>query len=236
MPWSTTGVLVCMKEDQVEVQKWPNHTGLNVIEGNYLKLGEEQEITFGVYDYDAEANQVKIVLSIDGNELYNEVVTDAKLTDFEGYFITCASKDVKVTLGETKVVEPVLYEGFSEQDQNSPIQYDAGSGSYNGEISTEQCREEGNSSFKLKTGNSVVRSLGTTEFAGKELTLLVWDNGASKGLDAEAGKLDCAMYIDDQLVYTAEAINAPTGFQFGAIQGSVYIDDFIICDSAADAE
>ena len=69
-----------------------------------------------MYDLNPATNEVKIVLNIDGVEVFNETVTDDILCGFEGYFTLIGSNGgVKATLGET--VEPtqtvVLTEDFS---------------------------------------------------------------------------------------------------------------------------
>ena len=101
MSWLTKSVLVCMKENQVELQYWGYNNTYQMFtkEGSYLKVGEEQDITFGLYDVDA--TQVRMVLTIDGAEIFNEVVAGTGFTGFSGYFGVIASKGgVSVTIGE----------------------------------------------------------------------------------------------------------------------------------------
>ena len=117
MPWTTNSVLICMKPDKVELQYWgTEYSGIIEKTGSYLKVGQEQEITFGMYDLNPATNEVKIVLNIDGVDVFNETVTDDILCGFEGYFTLIGSNGgVKATLGEA--VEPtqtvVLTEDFS---------------------------------------------------------------------------------------------------------------------------
>lgn len=79
-------------------------------------------------------------------------------------------------------IKVYLYDDFSTADTSSPVQYDAESEKSNGTISTDQCQEEGNSSFKLSKDSLYVRTLGITDMTDKEITFMLWDNGAAKGL------------------------------------------------------
>lgn len=121
MPWTTKSVLICLKEDKVELQYWANeYSGIIEKNGNYLKDGVEQEITFGMYDLNPETNEVRIVLSIDGTEIFNQVVNDAVLSGFEGYFVAIGSMGVKASLGKAIEVAPTHTVVMTEQFATLP--------------------------------------------------------------------------------------------------------------------
>ena len=131
LPWSSNKcLLICMKEDKVEYQFWgTKHSGVIENVGDYLKDGEEQEITFGMYDVDPETNKVAIVLSIDGQKIFDVVVEDAVMSGFEGYLTTIGGSGVTAVLGKEEKT-PVLTEDFSTVSNWSKVTGNAGSWSY----------------------------------------------------------------------------------------------------------
>ena len=136
MPWSNNKcMLICLKEDKVEYQYWgTQHSGVVEKLGDYLKDGEEQEITFGMYDVDPATNKVAVVLSIDGQEIFNVVVEDDVMSGFEGYFTTVGGSGVTATLGEgvkeeeeevvTPPVDALVFDDFSSLDNWTDISND----------------------------------------------------------------------------------------------------------------
>ena len=194
MPWLTKCVLVCMKENLVEVQYWGSQYKMYEIPGDFLRVGEEQNITFGIYDYDKQNKQVKIVLTIDGEEVFSEVVTDGIVSDgtlsgLEGYFSAVASNGAKVTLGRNTADDFSYYESFYDLDA-----WTDGSGTLRGSISTEQAHS---GLYSLKIDQATTSMKLPFEEPQKENVVKIWiyDTGVKDsslrihaGLDGSAAK------------------------------------------------
>ncbi len=100
-PWNEKGILVVMKDTQIELQFRGEKTTVLTAEGAYLRPGEQQKMILGMYD--ENSTDVRVILSIDGVELFNEIVTDSVLLSSENYFGVFASNGgVSLTLGSTE--------------------------------------------------------------------------------------------------------------------------------------
>ena len=98
-PWaSAPSVIVCIKENAIEVQKWGSgYKMLYNSDDVLLESGKEYDITFGMY---AESDtEVRIILRVDGTDVYNEVIEDSSLATANSYFGVFSSI-VHTTLGE----------------------------------------------------------------------------------------------------------------------------------------
>ena len=102
-PWSNSGILVVMKPDQVELQfRGASSHEMAVKTGEIIKNGVEYEITFGMYTINA--TDVRVIMLLDGIELFNEVITDEALVNAETYFGVYATNETTVVV---KTIEPV---------------------------------------------------------------------------------------------------------------------------------
>ena len=100
IPWGDKSLLVCIKDDKVELQIYGNeHTAIyKIYEGQVAASGTTHEITFGMYD--VNTTDVRIIMTVDGQEIFNEVVSDTALIGKEGYFGVLAADYATVTIGQ----------------------------------------------------------------------------------------------------------------------------------------
>lgn len=121
-PWlkSGDGVLVVIYKDYVELQiRGTQDYFAADVDKKYTKSVEYMEpdqvydVTFGMYD--ESGTEVRIILSIDGEELFNEVIADSDLLSSENYFGTLASPgESSITLGNLS--NNGIFQGFYDFD------------------------------------------------------------------------------------------------------------------------
>ncbi len=100
MPWADKGVLVVIKEKQVELQIRGDKNYESVIaSGEIFRSDIIYDVSFGIVDVDAD--DTRIFVTVDGKTLFDETITDATLHGAGGYFgaIACPG-GVQVTLND----------------------------------------------------------------------------------------------------------------------------------------
>ena len=100
MPWADKGVLVVIKEKQVELQIRGDKNYESVIaSGEIFRSDMIYDVSFGIVDVDAD--DTRIFVTVDGKTLFDETITDATLHGAGGYFgaIACPG-GVQVTLND----------------------------------------------------------------------------------------------------------------------------------------
>ena len=103
MPYTADGVLVWIAENQIELQlrgksyAYDYATDPNKVENTYIESGKTHDVTFGMYDI--SATQVRIIMTVDGVEVFNVVSDDESFRSAEaylGFFATKAQSKVEV--------------------------------------------------------------------------------------------------------------------------------------------
>ena len=100
MPWADKGVLVVIKEKQVELQLRGDKNYESVIaSGEIFRSDMIYDVSFGIVD--VSSTDVRIFVTVDGKTLFDETITDATLRGAGGYFgaIACPG-GVQVTLND----------------------------------------------------------------------------------------------------------------------------------------
>ena len=107
MPWADPGLLVTVSNSGMEMQiRDGKDTVVDQIPTDVFADGKAHEVLFGMYD--ENSTDVRIVLTVDGTEFYNKVVTNDVLHSSELYFGAVASPGgTKVTVGSVSNVLPV---------------------------------------------------------------------------------------------------------------------------------
>ena len=100
MPWADKGVLVVIKEKQVELQIRGDKNYESVIaSGEIFRSDMIYDVSFGIVA--VNSTDVRIFVTVDGKTLFDETITDATLHGAGGYFgaIACPG-GVQVTLND----------------------------------------------------------------------------------------------------------------------------------------
>ena len=100
MPWADKGVLVVIKPNQVELQRYGDEGGiLKTVTGEIFRSDMIYDVSFGIVD--VNSTDVRIFVTVDGKTLFDETITDATLHGAGGYFgaIACPG-GVQVTLND----------------------------------------------------------------------------------------------------------------------------------------
>ena len=100
MPWADKGVLVVIKEKQVELQIRGDKNYESVIaSGEIFRSDMIYDVSFGIVT--VNSTDVRIFVTVDGKTLFDETITDATLRGAGGYFgaIACPG-GVQVTLND----------------------------------------------------------------------------------------------------------------------------------------
>ena len=100
MPWADKGVLVVIKEKQVELQIRGDKNYESVIaSGEIFRSDMIYDVSFGIVA--VNSTDVRIFVTVDGKTLFDETITDATLRGAGGYFgaIACPG-GVQVTLND----------------------------------------------------------------------------------------------------------------------------------------
>ena len=100
MPWADKGVLVVIKPNQVELQRYGDEGGiLKTVTGEIFRSDMIYDVSFGIVD--VNSTDVRIFVTVDGKTLFDETITDATLHGASGYFGAIApAGGVQVTLND----------------------------------------------------------------------------------------------------------------------------------------
>lgn len=115
LPWADKGLLVCVKKDVVEMQirDGVRNGVVKEIQTNVFSDGEEHEVVFGMYD--ESASEVRVILKVDGQELYSEKLESEMLHSAEGYFGALACPGgVKAVIGTEPLPESLSVFGSAK--------------------------------------------------------------------------------------------------------------------------
>ena len=100
IPYATNGVLLVFKPNKIEVQRYGAEDDILLdTEEIYLEDGREYDITFGMYK--ENDTDVRIIIRIDGEDVFNDTVTDSVLVASEFNFGIYSTKTTVVTVGES---------------------------------------------------------------------------------------------------------------------------------------
>lgn len=100
MPWLDKGVLVVIKPDCVELQRYGDEGGiLKTVSGEFFRSDMIYDVSFGIVD--VNSTDVRLFVTVDGKTLFDETITDATLHGASGYFGAIASAGgIQVTLND----------------------------------------------------------------------------------------------------------------------------------------
>ena len=106
LTWNSGGVMVAFEHGQTVLYAYGDAQNVPVAKSDLaLEDGRTYDMTFSVCQI--SANQLRVVLKVDGEEWFNEVYTDAMLANTAGYFNVGACRDASATIEKTgKVVVP----------------------------------------------------------------------------------------------------------------------------------
>lgn len=100
MPWANHGILVTVRNDKLEMQiRDGKYSGTETtIDTEIFADGKDHDVIFGMYD--ENSTDVRIVLTVDGTELYNKVIESENLHSAPVYFSGIASSgNMNVSIG-----------------------------------------------------------------------------------------------------------------------------------------
>lgn len=91
IPWSDKRVLVVVKNNAVELKLYGTGGAAEELETSCSTFADGQlhEVTFGLYDYNT--TDIRVVLTVDGETLFDVIREDSTLLNAEYYFNTIAS-------------------------------------------------------------------------------------------------------------------------------------------------
>ena len=106
LTWNSGGVMVAFEHGKTVLYAYGDAQNVPVAKSDLaLEDGRTYDMTFSVCQI--SANQLRVVLKVDGEEWFNEVYTDAMLANTAGYFNVGACRDASATIEKTgKVVVP----------------------------------------------------------------------------------------------------------------------------------
>jgi len=106
LTWNSGGVMVAFEHGQTVLYAYGDAQNVPVAKSDLaLEDGRTYDMTFSVCQI--SANQLRVVLKVDGEEWFNEVYTDSKLANTAGYFCFGSVNTASVTIEKTgKAVVP----------------------------------------------------------------------------------------------------------------------------------
>lgn len=106
LTWNSGGVMVAFEHGKTVLYAYGDAQNVPIAKSDLaLEDGRTYDMTFSVCQI--SANQLRVVLKVDGEEWFNEVYTDAMLANTAGYFNVGACRDASATIEKTgKVVVP----------------------------------------------------------------------------------------------------------------------------------